>query len=95
MKLWNWKFTLSVLVVAVFLLDSFWRAPDPVTHHARHLLEREGKAYLDTGIASFAFLLSLLYVLSHGWQRLMARLRGRPLEPEEPQEKKRRKKRRR
>jgi len=88
-KLWNWKFTLSLVVVAVFLLDAFWLGPDPVTGAARHLVP-----YADTGVASFAFLLSLLYVISHGWQRLIARVRGAAPAPGEPVPSKRRKKRR-
>jgi len=70
-KLWNWKFTLSLVVVAAFLVDAFWLGPDPVTGSARHLIP-----YADTGVASFAFLLSVLYVISHGWHQLMLRLRG-------------------
>ncbi len=88
MRLWNWKFTLSLTVVAVFLLDAFWLGPDPVTGAARHLVP-----YADTGIASFAFLLSLLYVISHGWQRLMARVRGVPCEKEAAPPKRRKKRR--
>jgi len=86
LKLWTWKFDLSLAVVAAFLLDAFWLGPDPVTGHARHLLPGA-----DTGIASFAFLLSLLYILSHGWQCMMARVRGqRPEEPETSRHKKKR-----
>jgi len=86
-KLWNWKFALSLAVVVVFLADAFWRGPDPVTGRAQHVVP-----YADSGIASFAFLLGLLYVLSHGWQCLMARIRGqKPPEPlEEPKRKHRR-----
>ena len=88
MKLWNWKFTLSLAVVAVFLFDAFWLGPDPVTGAARHLVP-----YADTGVASFAFLLSLLYVISHGWQCLMARMRGVPRAEETALPKQRRKRR--
>lgn len=77
MRLWTPKFVLSLAVVAVFLFDAFFLGPDPVTGHARHVVP-----YADTGIASFAFLLGLLYVLSHGWQWTLARLRGTP-EPAE------------
>jgi len=86
-KLWNAKFTLSLAVVALFLLDAFWLGPDPVTGAARHLVP-----YADTGVASFAFLLSLLYVISHGWQFLTARVRGAAPRAEEPAPSKRRKK---
>jgi hypothetical protein len=88
LRLWTWKFALSVLVVVVFLADAFWLGPDPVTGHARHKVP-----YADSGIASFAFLLSLLYVFSHGWQCVMSRVRGQP--PKPPEEPKRRKRRRR
>jgi len=85
-RLWTWKFALSLAVVAVFLLDAFWRGPHPVTGHARHVVP-----YADTGIASFAFLFGLLYVFSHGWQWGKAWVRGeRPPEPVEPKRKRRR-----
>ena len=89
LKLWNWKFALSLAVVVVFLADAFWHGPDPVTGHARHAVP-----YADSGIASFAFLLGVLYVLSHGWQCLMVRIRGQK-QPEPPQEPKRKRRRRR
>jgi len=78
-KLWTPKFVLSLLAVALFLLDAFWLGPDPVTGHARHVLP-----YADTGVASFVFLLALLYVLSHGWQWVTARLRRSRVEDGPP-----------
>lgn len=86
MRLWTWKFGLSLAVVAAFLFDAFCLGPDPVTGHARHVVP-----YADTGVASFAFLLGLLFVLSHGWQWVMAWARGQGApEPEAPRRRRRR-----
>lgn len=64
MKLWTPKFIGALVVVAIFFVDAFALGPDPVTGAARHVLPGA-----DTGVASFIFLLVLLYVISHvgGW----------------------------
>ena len=89
MRFWTWKFAASLVLVALFLFDAFWLGPDAVTGHARHVLP-----YADTGVASFVFLLALLYAISHAGQQTLARLRGRREEPQKPPEKRRRKRRR-
>ena len=64
MRLWTPKFIGSLVVVAIFFFDAFALGPDPVTGAARHVLPGA-----DTGVASFIFLLVLLYAISHigGW----------------------------
>ncbi len=90
MRLWNWKFVLSLVVVAVFLFDALWLGPNPVGGAAQHAL-KDVLPYTDTGFAAFAFLLSVLYILSHGWQWAKARVRGpRTAEAPQPKRKKRR-----
>jgi len=63
-KFWTGKFVAALVVVAVFLLDAWWLGPDPSTGEPRHILP-----YMNTGVASFVFLLVLLFTLSHtgGW----------------------------
>jgi hypothetical protein len=90
-SLWTWKFALSLAVVALFLLDALLLRPDPVTGHARHALS-DIIPYMDSGIASFAFLFSVLYIFSHGWQCAKAWVRGeRKPEPVEPRRRRKRK----
>jgi len=59
-RLWTWKFAASLGILVAFVVDAAWRGPDPYTGRARHFLP-----YADTGVASFVFLLALLYVCSH------------------------------
>ncbi len=75
-RLWTWKFAASLALLVAFAVDAAWRGPDPYTGRARHFLP-----YADTGVASFVFLLALLYVLSHAGQWVHRRLRRllRPL----------------
>jgi len=70
MRLWTWKFAASLAVMAAFIVDAAWRGPDPFTGRARHFLP-----YADTGVASFVFLLVVLYVFSHVGQWLHRRLK--------------------
>ena len=89
MRFWTWKLAASLVLVALFLFDAFWLGPDPITGQARHVLP-----YADTGVASFVFLLALLYVISHAGQYGLRRWRGRNEEPQKAPDKRRRKKRR-
>ena len=89
MRFWTWKLAASLVLVALFLFDAFWLGPDPVTGHARHVLP-----YADTGVASFVFLLALLYVVSHAGHCGLRWLRGRNEAPQKAPDKRRRKKRR-
>lgn len=92
MKLWTWKLGAALALLALFLFDAFWRGPNPVTGEARHVFP-----FADTGIASFVFLLVILYVVTHVGQWVFTAFRrwrtGEPKEEEKKKERRRRRKR--
>lgn len=71
MRFWTWKFVTALIIVAALVVDAQWHELDPYTHRRPHLF-----SYTDSWIAPFAFLLSLLFVVSHtgGW--VLAKFRG-------------------
>ena len=75
MKLWTARFGGALAVIAIFLIDAWWYGPDPTTGEPRHILP-----YMDTGIASFVFLLVFLFAISHfgTWALALFRRRSQP-----------------
>ncbi|MFP4058384.1 MAG: hypothetical protein ACLF0G_16070 [Candidatus Brocadiia bacterium] len=71
MKFWNWKFILALVIVVAMVVDATWKGPDPTTGEPRHLLPYTGGTP-----ASFVFLLSVLYVLSHAGGWVLAKFRS-------------------
>jgi hypothetical protein len=70
-RFWTWKFVIALAIVAALVMDARWFPPDPYTGQPRHLLP-----FTDSGAAPFAFLLSLLYVISHAGGWVLAKFRG-------------------
>lgn len=94
MKLWTGRFIAGLVVVVIFVVDARAFGPDPSTGEPRHLSdslfyrrnpetdEREPARFMQTGIASFIFLLDFLFVISHAGSWGLARLRRRKPEDE-------------
>jgi len=82
-RFWTWKFSLALLLVAVFVLVALplGLATDPDTGEAKPLLP----TLTESGVASFVFLLLIIYVISHsgGWVLAKFRDRGKPPPAEE------------
>jgi hypothetical protein len=91
LKLWTGKFVAALALILTYVVSAFSRPLNQTTGERPHLLR-----FLDTGPASFVFLLVFLFAVSHAGSWVLARLRSRRAEgpdsppPKTPTKKKRR-----
>jgi len=89
-RFWTWKFTAAFALTVLFVLIALplGLATDPVTGDPAPLLPK----LTESGVASFVFLLLVLYTISHAGSWVLAKFRGRSQGPPPEEERRRRKK---